>query len=39
MLVEYTMIIEALKIVKKGSEVSYLIGTKFVGKFQNKDVV
>lgn len=39
MLVEYTMIIEALKIVKKGSEVSDLLGTKLVGKFQNKDVV
>lgn len=33
------MIIEALKIVKKGSEVSDLLGTKLVGKFQNKDVV
>ena len=39
MIVEYTMLIEALKIVKKGSEVSDLTGTKSVGKFQNKDVV
>jgi hypothetical protein len=39
MIVEYTMLLEALKIVKKGSEVSDLTGTKSVGKFQNKDVV
>lgn len=38
MFVELFMIIEALKIVKKGSEVSDLAGTKLVGKFQNKDV-
>ncbi len=39
MIVEYTMIIEALKIVKKGSEISNSTGTKLVGKFQNKNVV
>lgn len=38
MFVELFMIIEALKIVKKGSEV-FDDGVKIVGKFQNKDVI